>query len=133
VQSFDSNTHSGTGFTVLLDIRKHRELEVHALRRELTNRCQQLRKKANLKATDNVDIFYEVLHGTETELFNIIHGHEDNFRRKVGAVPTRVPPGAKEQRTFLSQEDTKAADGEGDAADAEDKGLSYVLFVAERP
>lgn len=131
-KSFDSNTDSDV--TVLLDIRIHPELEVHAQRRELTNRCQQLRKRAGLKATDSVDIFFEVIEGSPEVMHGIMEGQEETFTRKLGAVPCLLPPGAKEQRKFLGQEETKVANGDNDAAEVDEKdvNLSYVLYVAER-
>ncbi len=131
-KSFDTATDSDV--TVLLDIRIHPELEVHALRRELTNRCQQLRKRSGLKATDAVDIFFEVIEGSAEAMYGIIEGHEETFSRKLGAVPSLLPPGAKEQRKFLGQEEVKTANGEGDAGDVDEKdaSLRYILLVAER-
>lgn len=126
-KSFDTATDADV--VVLLDIRKHPELEIHASRRQLTNRCQQLRKKANLKATDEVDIFYEI-EGSDS-LAAIIAGHEDTFSRRVGCTPSRLPPGAKEQRQFLIQEEGKLTNGDGDA-DAEDGALNYILMIAQR-
>lgn len=45
-------------FSVLLDTRQNEELKIKGFAREIINRIQKLKKKAGLKAEDEVFVFY---------------------------------------------------------------------------
>lgn len=116
----DWDTNTDNDVVVLLDVRKHPELEEHLLRRDLTTRCQQLRKSSGLQPADEVDIYYEFAKDMSNSLDEIIVGHEDAIKKKVGAVPRPLPEGHK------SRVIGKEADREGgDEA-------TYKLYIVEK-
>lgn len=126
-KDFDSNTDDDA--VILLDTRLHPELEEHYLRRELTTRCQRLRKVAGLQPTDQVDIFYSFTSGMEDALKDVVRGHEETFSKKVGATPQPMPAdlGAK----VLGQFPPKA-EGATDEDEQEASGTGYVLYAVAR-
>ncbi len=127
-ENFSSNTDNDV--VVLLDTKKYPELEVHAQRRELQNRCQQLRKSAGLQPADQVDIYYSFTGDLGEALKTIITGHEDTFLRKVGAVPRELPSGPDEMDIWKS-EDNKAVGGDEEAGEEAAAGAAtgYTLYV----
>lgn len=58
--SKDQETNSDDDVLTILDVAIHPELEQEGLAREIINRVQQLRKKANLVPTDDVKMEYRV-------------------------------------------------------------------------
>ncbi|KIV95145.1 isoleucine-tRNA ligase [Exophiala mesophila] len=59
-KSKDQETNSDDDVLIILDVAIHPELEQEGLAREIINRVQQLRKKANLVPTDDVKMEYRV-------------------------------------------------------------------------
>lgn len=58
--SKDQETNTDNDVLTILDVAIHPELAQEGLAREIINRVQQLRKKANLKPTDDVKMEYKV-------------------------------------------------------------------------
>ena len=87
----DSNlaTNTDNDVVVILDIKIYPELEGEGLARELINRAQKLRKKAGLKATDDVEIFYNIAQGMVggDKLEAALKNNADLIRRTVRALP----------------------------------------------
>lgn len=110
---------------VLLDIRRHADLESMALLRVLTSRVNKLRKEAGLKTADEVDIFYVYDEGQEDVLKNAIMGHEEYLVDKVGGVPMGLSQ-LGEGKTVLQTENR--------AKEAEDLGAGerFVLSLVTR-
>lgn len=82
---YDSGTDNDV--VILLDIRRHADLEHMALVRELTSRVNKLRKEAGLKATDKAHIFYRYEDGCEDVLRAALSGQEEQLERAIGGVP----------------------------------------------
>lgn len=129
-KDFDSNTDDDA--VILLDTRLHPELQEHFLRRDLTTRCQRLRKVAGLQPTDQVDIFYQFTSGMEDALKDIVKGHEEAFSKKVGATPQPLPTDLSAK--ILGQYPPKAegADEEDGAVEQEATGNGYILYAVTR-
>lgn len=117
----DWDTNTDADVVVLLDVRKHAELEEHLLRRDLTTRCQQLRKQSGLQPADEVEIYYEFTADVRDALEEIVKGHEEVIKKKVGAVPKALPRELKGR--VIGKESGEAKEGE--------EG-SYRLYVVER-
>jgi isoleucyl-tRNA synthetase len=110
---------------VLLDIRRHADLESMALLRVLTSRVNKLRKEAGLKTADQVDIFYEYDDGQQDALAGAVSGHEEYLVEKVGGVPMAISQ-LGEGKEIL-QKETRAKDAEDLGA-----GERFVLSLAKR-
>lgn len=119
-EGWDTNTDNDV--VVLLDVRKHAELEEHLIRRDLTTRCQQLRKSSGLQPADEVEIYYEFVGDMSTALDEIVGGHEDAIKKKVGAVPRALPKELKGR--VIGKEELK----EG----TESEEGAYRLYVVEK-
>jgi isoleucyl-tRNA synthetase len=109
---------------VILDIRKHADLESLTMLRSLTSRINKLRKECGLKQTDKVDIFYEYDEGQTDLLAETISANQEALVNPFG-----VLPGPKSQ---LSQ-GTKVIGVEKRAkgADDTDPEERYIITLAE--
>jgi len=128
VVSGDGESHESAtdhDVIVLLDIRKHVDLESLALLRALTSRVNKLRKEAGLKATDKVDIFYQYDHGEEDVLGPAVRENEELLVKQIGGLPVELSQ-ATEGRTMIEVE--KRAKGSEDLSRKE----RFVLSLAER-
>ncbi|KAG8967876.1 isoleucine--tRNA ligase [Tulasnella sp. 419] len=90
----DSHIATNTDYdvVVLLDTHVYPELERESLAREMINRIQKLRKTAGLKATDDVEVFYQLVEGTpggET-LLSAVKEHSDLVRRTTRSLPVEA-------------------------------------------
>jgi isoleucyl-tRNA synthetase len=95
VELGDSKTHESAtdmDVIVLLDIRRHPELERMALLRALTARVNKLRKEAGLKPSDKVDVLYKYDDGEQDLIREAVGGNEEYLTRAVGAIPIEVRP-----------------------------------------
>ncbi|KAF7727407.1 isoleucine--tRNA ligase [Apophysomyces ossiformis] len=77
IRYFDSDavqyeTNTDRDVLILLDIKKYAELEQEGLAREVINRVQRLRKKANLMPTDDIQMYYRFTKDLNNELENVI-------------------------------------------------------------
>ena len=110
---------------VLLDIRRHADLESLALLRALTSRVSKLRKELGLKPTDKVDVLYAYDEGEEDLLDAAAREHEEYLVKQIGGFPV-VLAQAGEGRTIVGVEKR--------VKDAEDLGSGerFVLSIAER-
>lgn len=87
--AFSSDTDSDV--IILLDTRRHPDLESLALLRSLTARVNKLRKEAGLKPTDRVDVLYAYDEGVEVDAVQeAIRGNEEYLDKAIGGVPVRV-------------------------------------------
>ncbi|KAJ9112886.1 hypothetical protein QFC19_000441 [Naganishia cerealis] len=134
VDSEDNEWKSNTDddAVILLDTRLHPELQEHFVRRELTTRCQRLRKVAGLQPTDQVDIFYSFTSGMEDALKEVVKGYEQAFSKKVGATPQPLPTDLSAK--ILGQYPPKSeasANGEIEA-EQETSDNGYVLYAVSR-
>jgi isoleucyl-tRNA synthetase len=84
-------THTDNDVVVRLDLASYSELMGDWIVRELINRIQQLRKKAGLQATDNIEIYISVEDREEADkLWAAMNDHADSIRRSVGSIPVDV-------------------------------------------
>lgn len=111
--------------TILLDYRRHDELEHVSLIRALTSRVNKLRKSAGLKATDRVDVFYEYDEGEEDALAPAIAGSGDVLESTIYAIPVQVAQ-MGEGRNVI-QVETRQKD-----IDDADRAERFVLSLVER-
>lgn len=123
--STDYESETDLDVIILLDIRKHPELESMALLRALTARVNKLRKEALLKPTDKVDVLYKYDEGIEDAVQAAIGGNEEYLTRSVGAVPVVFGQQAEGVKIIATEKRSK---------DAEDIGAEerFVLSLAER-
>jgi isoleucyl-tRNA synthetase len=114
VESADGGSHdSATDLDViiLLDVRKHADLESMALLRALTSRVNKLRKEAGLKATDKVDILYEYDDGQEDVLGSAVREHEEFLVKQIGGAPVLMSQvGAGKKMTAVEKRAKDAED-----------------------
>lgn len=108
---------------VLLDIRRHADLESMALLRVLTSRVNKLRKEAGLKTADQVDIFYQYEEGQEDAVARAVTGNEDFLVEKVGGVPMNQGQMDSSRNVLQKEERTKGS---------EEAGEQFVLSLVER-
>ena len=118
-------TASDDDVIILLDIRRHADLESMALLRSLTSRVNKLRKEAGLKPSDRVDIFYEYDNGEQDSVLRAVKGNEAYLEKAIGGVPMEMAQ-LGEGRTVI-QKEVRAKDAE--AFDAEER---FVLVLADR-
>ena len=128
VQSAEGDSHDSAAdldLIVLLDVRRHADLESMALLRALTSRVNKLRKEAGLKATDKVDILYEYDDGEDDVLGPAVREHEDSLVKQIGGIPVE---------RSQAGEGRKVIEVEKRAKDAEDLSSEerFVLSLAEQ-
>ena len=111
---------------VIIDIRKHAELEHMTLLRSLTSRVNKLRKEAGLKPFDKVDIFYEYDAGENDAIAPALVGNEELMIKPFGVLPL-IKSQLPEDRKVIGVE-KRAKDAEG--LDPDER---YVLLLAEKP
>lgn len=80
-------TNTDNDVVILLDTKVYPELEEEGLAREIISRVQQLRKKAGVKATDDVEVFYQFAEGGGDRLENAMKRHSDLIRRTTRSLP----------------------------------------------
>jgi isoleucyl-tRNA synthetase len=112
---------------ILLDIRKHADLESLALLRSLTARVNKLRKEAGLKPTDKVDVLYAYDEGEEDALSGAIEGNEEYLEKAIGGVPARL--GMQNEPVEGREIETEKRAKSGEALEKEER---YVLTLASR-
>lgn len=96
-------THTDNDVVVRLDILVHPELFGEWIAREVINRIQQLRKKAGLKATDDVHAFYEFPAGEGKEVKEAIATHAETITKACRNVPVDVSQ-KKGGNTLIAEE-----------------------------
>ncbi|KAI8384886.1 isoleucyl-tRNA synthetase [Radiomyces spectabilis] len=69
-------TNSDRDVLILLDTKRYADLEQEGLAREVINRVQRLRKKANLLPTDDITMYYRFTKDDNNELENAIQSQE---------------------------------------------------------
>ncbi|KIL65923.1 hypothetical protein M378DRAFT_1033366 [Amanita muscaria Koide BX008] len=101
-------THTDNDVVVRLDIQEHPDLKEEWLAREFTSRVQRLRKKAGLRATDDVDVYHAFEVGTGGEVVAALDKHSDVITKNIGGLPKDV----KERNggTTLIEEEQEVAD-----------------------
>lgn len=84
-------TNTDNEVVVLLDTKVYPELEEEGLAREMISRVQQLRKKAGVKTTDDVEVFYEFTEGTTgvDRLETVMKRHADLIRKTTRSLPVK--------------------------------------------
>ena len=123
--TYDSGTDNDV--VILLDIRRHADLENMALVRELTSRVNKLRKEAGLKATDKALIFYRYEECCEDVLRAALDGQEEQLERAIGGVPqdlAQAPSG-------LNLVEESGADKKAATADARPSAERFVCSIAK--
>ncbi|WVN88285.1 isoleucine-tRNA ligase [Cryptococcus depauperatus CBS 7841] len=119
------DTASDNDVIILLDIRRHPELESLALLRSLTSRVNKLRKEAGLKPSDKVDIFYEYDDGEENAIRLAVQGNEEYLNKQIGGVPVELSQ--KNEYVQLLQREARTKDAEDLG-----QGERFVLSLALR-
>jgi isoleucyl-tRNA synthetase len=124
-EAFSSDTDSDV--IILLDVRRHAELEMLALLRSLTARVNKLRKEAGLKPTDKVDVLYAYDEGVEGDaVAQAIRGNEEYLEKAIGGVPMRQgSENAPEARVIGTEKRAKGTE----QLDVEER---FVLELRER-
>jgi len=97
-------TNTDNDVVIRLDIQIHEDLQGEWLARELTSRVQKLRKKAGLRATDDVCVFYRFDEGTGSDLISAIQGNVEIIRRTVGSLPMDVAQKRAEADVMIGEE-----------------------------
>lgn len=72
--SYEANTDKDS--LVLMDVKSYPELEEEGVAREIINRVQRLRKKANLLPTDDINMYYRFTADLGAELEKVIKNQE---------------------------------------------------------
>lgn len=72
--SYEANTDKDS--LVLMDVKSYPELEEEGVAREIINRVQRLRKKANLLPTDDINMYYRFTADCGAELEKVIKNQE---------------------------------------------------------
>ncbi|KAL9554700.1 isoleucine--tRNA ligase [Mucor bainieri] len=72
--SYEANTDKDS--LVLMDVKSYPELEEEGVAREIINRVQRLRKKANLLPTDDINMYYRFTADSGAELEKVIKNQE---------------------------------------------------------
>lgn len=91
---------------VLLDLEVHPELQSQGTARELVNRIQKLRKKANLQATDEIDAFYSFEQGMGEALQACFDSHGDYFIKAMRRKPMSVTERPSGKPIIIEEEQT---------------------------
>lgn len=114
---------------ILLDVRKHSELESLTLLRSLTARVNKLRKEAGLKPTDKVDVLYryDEGQGQVDAVRDAVVGNEEYLEKAIGGVPVSVGT----QNTPLEGREigTEKRSKSGEELDREER---FVVILAQR-
>lgn len=108
-ESKDSATATDQDVIIILDVRRHADLESMAILRALTSRVNKLRKEAGMKATDKVDIFYDFDNGEEDVLGPALREHEDFLVRQIGGVPMELGQAGEGRKMIAVEKRTKEA------------------------
>ncbi|TFL01593.1 tRNA synthetases class I-domain-containing protein [Pterulicium gracile] len=101
-------TNTDNDVVIRLDIQIYPDLQGEWYARELTNRIQQLRKKAKLQATDDVDVFYSFPEGAGENIQAALKEHGEFIQKTVRSIPVDV----KERKggSVLLEEEQEIAD-----------------------
>jgi len=85
-------TNTDNDVVVLLDTKIYPDLEAEGLAREMISRVQQLRKRAGVKATDDVEVFYSFANSTpgSEKLRDVLKTHVDFIRKTTRSLPCDV-------------------------------------------
>jgi isoleucyl-tRNA synthetase len=110
---------------ILLDIRRHADLEDMALLRNLSSRVNKLRKEAGLRATDKVDIWYEYDDGEEDVLEGAIKGNEEDLIKSFGGVPMLLKQLSGGRKVLGTEKRVKEAEDLG-------SGERFILTLTDR-
>lgn len=84
------DSHTDGLAVILLDLEVYPELQDQGTARELVNRIQKLRKKANLQATDEVDAFYSFEQGMGDALEACFNTQSEYFVKSMRRKPLPV-------------------------------------------
>lgn len=95
-------------FIVLLDVTVDQGLRDEGLARELVNRVQRLRKKAGLKATDEIRVYCQVHADPEQELTTVLD-RQMNYLCK--ALKTTLHFGKSPADNIIAQDDAELGNG----------------------
>ena len=120
--TYESGTNDDV--TILLDIRRHPELESLTLLRSLTSRVNKLRKEAGLRPSDKVTIVYKYDDGEEDVVSKSLAGNEEYLEKQIGGIPIEF---AQVGERKIIKEEARTKDAE--SLDAEER---FVLMLAER-
>lgn len=103
-------TNSDNDVVIILDTQIYQVLHEQWMARELINRVQKLRKKAELQPTDDIQLFYTSGQSTPTTLDNAIISQSDMLLRSLRSLPKRVPEAQLEQPRVLVSEEQEIGD-----------------------
>lgn len=128
IETGDKKSHdtiSDDDVIILLDVRRHADLEHLALLRSLTSRVNKLRKEAGLKPSDQVDIFYAYDDGEADQIQVALHGNEDYVNKAVGGVPLLAAQLGEGKTVLVTEKRAKEAEDLG-------QGERFILTLVER-
>jgi isoleucyl-tRNA synthetase len=101
---YATNSDSDSNVVVLLDIQIYEDLHDQWLARELINRVQKLRKKADLQATDEVELFYSASEEHLVAIDRMVSTQHDTLKRSLRCIPIRTPNDFAEVGVLVAEE-----------------------------
>ncbi|ORX36748.1 putative isoleucine-tRNA ligase [Kockovaella imperatae] len=112
---------------LILDIRRHADLEFMTLLRSLVSRVNKLRKEAGVKPTDKLDVYYEYdEESSEDAVGAAIPGNEEYLMKSFGSMP--MPKSQMGDRVEVLQVEKRAKEAEN-----LDAGERFILTLTTRP
>ncbi|KAF9314555.1 isoleucine--tRNA ligase [Podila horticola] len=105
--SMETNTDKDV--LILLDVKRYPELEQEGLAREIINRVQRLRKKANLEPTDMIHMYYEFTQDMNNALEQVIKGQEESLVKSLKR--TLYPISSKKSADAIIIEEAQEVNG----------------------
>lgn len=97
-------THTDNDVVVRLDVKVHPELMGEWIARELINRIQQLRKKAGLQATDDVEVFYHFEEGVGADILAAMKEYSEIIQKTCRNIPVDVKERRAEKEVVIEAE-----------------------------
>jgi len=97
-------SNSDNEAVVILDVHVYPELQGEWFARELINRVQRLRKKADLQSTDEVSVYYTLTGGPSEPLQNAVHNHAEMLSKALRTVPQAAMDGGIAGKILIVEE-----------------------------
>jgi isoleucyl-tRNA synthetase len=99
---YEANTDRDS--LVLMDIKLYPELEEEGVAREIINRVQRLRKKANLLPTDNINMYYRFAGEASAEFLKVLKNQEATLVKTIRK-PLISSESQKSEEKLIIEED----------------------------
>jgi isoleucyl-tRNA synthetase len=99
---YEANTDRDS--LILMDIKLYPELEEEGVAREIINRVQRLRKKANLLPTDNINMYYRFAGEASAEFLKVLQNQEATLVKTIRK-PLVSSESQKSEEKLIIEED----------------------------